>query len=124
MSWPHGEAAPTKLSAAPRPGQHLPFRTNDEPVVPGIERHGPIEAWVTVNERERLRRDDLSRSDAGGGYVYDNQWRVRGLRDGLRSIRQTWGPCPKSDALALVRPLKLSMRPFAPSLVTILLLAA
>jgi hypothetical protein len=37
-----------------------------EPVVPGIERHRPIEAGVTVNERERLRRDDLSRSDAGG----------------------------------------------------------
>jgi hypothetical protein len=23
MSWPHGEATPTKLSAAPRPDQHL-----------------------------------------------------------------------------------------------------
>jgi hypothetical protein len=40
------------------------------------------------------------------------------------AIVQAWGPCPKSGALALVRALKLSMRPFAPSLVTILLLAA
>ena len=78
------------------------------PWPPGPAQRRNSEAWVTVNERERLRRDDLSRSDAGGGgYVDDNQWRVRGLRDGRRSILQTWSPCPKSDALAPVRPLKL-----------------
>src|SRR5271169_3172512 len=79
---------------------------------------------LTVNERERLRRDDVRSQRRWSGYVYDNLCGLRGLRDGRRSVRQTWGPCPKRDALALVRALGLSMHTPASSLVIVLLLAA
>jgi hypothetical protein len=111
---PERQFAPQRTTAAiwghaDRSGRPLPsrdMRTAMATKRPGQQQAGGAwdrasrtEAWTTVNERERLRRDDLSRTDVGGGYVYDSQWRVRGLRDGRRSILQARRPCPKSGVL-------------------------